>query len=360
MGDREEGDVPVSVRHAAKTDQPMEGCIMKTRVWGEFVSKRGALIAVAIAVGTMAGYASAEIECRPVAVKVGRELNSTWGKQLHHLQSSGDVDNTVNSLCSPDWTHADDYWLYGNYYPLHDNPVTRQRDGADLFVKSRPNQPELTRYLCKDTGSNGATPYEKAKPVGVFAYETVKTKESRKKVADVARQVELHVLCVAGNARGQGLGIQVLNEAVRHMTEGVGDDKKVRLQLTSHAKAHGFYDGLDMTCRDEGEGGATAHVYERTLKHGERIERRSPIYYMDLNDGGQCRRVTFGCGSRRNYGDLRKLAFDSQASYDNAVDHGHESGVFFIGNWAEDYGCNAESQPISYDEVIQQVGGRGQ
>jgi len=360
MGDREERDVPVSARHAAKTDQPTEGNIMNTRIWGEFVSKRGALIAVAIAVGTLPGYASAEIECQPVAVKEGRELNSTWGKQLHHLQSAGDVDNTVNSLCRPDWARADDYWLYGNYYPLHDNPLTRQRDGADLFVKSRPNQPELARYLCKDTGPNGATPYEKAKPVGVFAYESVGTKESGKKGSDIARQVELHVLCVAENARGQGLGIRVLNEAVQRMTKGVGDDRKVRLQLTSHAKAHDFYDRLDMTCRDEGEGGAVARVYERTLKQGEQIDRRSSIYYMDLNDNGQCKRVTFGCGNRYEYGELRKLAFGSQASYDDAVDHGHKGGVFFIGNWAGEYGCDAESDPISYDEVIPHMGGRGQ
>lgn len=330
---------------------------MNTRIWGECVAMRGALIAAAIAFGAVPGYATAEIECQPVAVKEGSALNSTWGKQLHHLQSTGDVDNTVNSLCSPDWAHADDYWLYGNYYPLH-RGHSKQSDGARLYVQSRPNQPELSRYLCKDIGANGATPYQKAKPVGVFAYETFRPKASN--ATDIAKQVELHVLCVDRNARGQGLGIQILNEAVRHMTEGVSDDKRVRMQLTSHAKAHDFYDRLDLTCRDEGEGGATAHVYERTLAHGERIERRRPIYFMDLHDNGQCKRVTFGCGHRDNYDDLRKRAFDSEESYDRGAEHGHDNGAIFIGDWAGDYGCDAEARPIGYDDVIRKLDGRTQ
>nr|WP_321857210.1 GNAT family N-acetyltransferase [Burkholderia cenocepacia] len=354
MGDRETGDVSVSVRYAAKNDQPTEGNIMNARIWGEFITMRGALIAGAIAVGALPGYATAAIECQPVDVKAGSELNSTWGKQLHHLQSTGDVDNTVNSLCSPDWAHADDYWLYGNYYPLH-RGHTKQGDGARLFVQSRPKQPELTRYLCKDTGVNGATPYKKARPVGVFAYETFLPKTP--KATDIAKQVELHVLCVDQNARGQGLGIQVLNEAVQRMTAGVSDDKKIRMQLTSHAKAQGFYDRLDMTCRDEGEGGTDAHVYERTLARDERIERRLPIYHMDLHDNGQCKRVTFGCGPRENYDKLRKLAFDSEASYDQAIDHGYRNEVFFIGNWADDYGCDAEAAPISSDDAIGKLDG---
>ncbi|MBD1417217.1 GNAT family N-acetyltransferase [Burkholderia contaminans] len=326
---------------------------MNARIWGEFKTIRGALIAAAIAVGALPGYAMAEIECQRVTVKEGSALNSTWGKDLHHLQSTGDVDNTVNSLCSPDWVHADDYWLYGNYYPLH-RGHSKQGDGARLFVQSRPKQPELARYLCKDTGVNGAIPYEKATPIGVFAYETFVPKTS--KATDIAKQVELHVLCVDRNARGQGLGIQILNEAVQRVTEGVSDDKRVRMQLTSHVKAHDFYDRLDMTCRDEGEGGAIARVYERTLTHGERIERRRPIYYMDLHDNGQCKRVTFGCGHRDNYDKLRKLAFDSEASYE----HGHDNEVFFIGDWAGDYGCDADAAPISYDDVIRKLDGHTQ
>jgi len=323
---------------------------------------QGVLIAVAVTVASaaMPRHASAEIECRPVTVKTGKQLNNTWGKDLHRLESNGGVDTIVNRMCRPDWARADDYWLYGNYYPLHDDPHTQQREGADLFVKSRPNQPELTRYLCKDTGANGATPYDKATPVGVFAYETFKTDESRKKATDIAKQVELHVLCVAPAAREKGLGIRILNEAVQRMTEGVNHDKKVRMQLTSHVKAQGFYDRLDMTCREEQASDSTARVYERTLKPGDRIKRRDAMYYVDWNDGGQCRRVTFGCGNRNEYEQLRLRAFDSEDGFENSDDAAHVNGTLVAGAFAHANGCNAESEEIGYDEVIRKLGGHGQ
>jgi len=323
---------------------------------------QGVLIAVAatVASAAMPRHASAEIECRPVTVKTGKQLNNTWGKDLHRLESNGGVDTIVNRMCRPDWARADDYWLYGNYYPLHDDPHTQQREGADLFVKSRPNQPELTRYLCKDTGANGATPYDKATPVGVFAYETFKTDESRKKATDIAKQVELHVLCVAPAAREKGLGIRILNEAVQRMTEGVNHDKKVRMQLTSHVKAQGFYDRLDMTCREEQASDSTARVYERTLKPGDRIKRRDAMYYVDWNDGGQCRRVTFGCGNRNEYEQLRLRAFDSEDGFENSDDAAHVNGTLVAGAFAHANGCNAESEEIGYDEVIRKLGGHDQ
>ncbi|WP_162631685.1 GNAT family N-acetyltransferase [Burkholderia sp. JP2-270] len=335
---------------------------MKTRIWGKCVSMQGVLIAVAVtvAIAAMPRQASAEIECEPVTVKTDKQLNTTWGKELHRLESNGGVDAIVNRMCQPDWARADDYWLYGNYYPLHDNPHTRQRAGADLFVKSRPKQPNLARYLCKDTGANGATPYDKAKPVGVFAYETFGTDESRKSATDIARQVELHVLCVAPDARKEGLGIRILNEAVQRMTAGVGDDKKVRMQLASHVKAQGFYDRLDMTCREEQAGDSIARVYERTLKPGEHIERRDATYYMDWNDGGQCRRVTFGCGNRNEYVQLRQRAFDSEKSFKKSDDAEHANGTLMAGALADDFGCNAESEPIGYDAVIRKLGGHDQ
>ncbi len=335
---------------------------MKTRIWGKCVSMQGVLIAVAVTVASaaMPRHASAEIECQPVAVKTGKQLNTTWGKELHRLESTGGVDAIVNRMCQPYWARADDYWLYGNYYPLHENPHTQQREGADLFVKSRPNQPELTRYLCKDTGANGATPYDKATPVGVFAYETFKTDESRRKATDIAKQVELHVLCVAPAAREKGLGIRILNEAVQRMTEGVSHDKKVRMQLTSHVKAQGFYDRLDMTCREEQASDSTARVYERTLKPGDHIKRRDAMYYVDWNDGGQCRRVTFGCGNRNEYEQLRLRAFDSEDGFENSDDAAHVNGTLVAGAFAHANGCNAESEEIGYEEVIRKLGGHGQ
>ncbi|BAX61822.1 hypothetical protein [Burkholderia stabilis] len=333
---------------------------MKTRIWGKRIWMQRVLIAVAVAIAAMPRHASAEIECQSVAVQTGKQLNTTWGKELHRLESKGGVDAIVNRMCQPHWAHADDYWLYGNYYPLHGNQDTQQRDGADLFVKSRPNQPELTRYLCKDTGANGATPYVKAKPVGVFAYETFRTDESRKKATDVAKQVELHVLCVAPDAREKGRGIRILNEAVRRMTAGVSDDKKVRMQLTSHVAAQGFYDRLDMTCREEQAGDSIARVYERTLKPGDRIKRRDAMYYMDWNDGGQCRRVTFGCGNRDEYVQLRPRAFDSEDHFEKSDQAAHANGTLMAGDLADDYGCNAESEPIGYEEVIRKLGGHGQ
>ncbi|WP_205782048.1 GNAT family N-acetyltransferase [Burkholderia sp. Ac-20344] len=332
---------------------------MNTRIWGEFVSKRGALIAIAIVAGTMPGYASAEIKCQSVDFKVGRALNSTWGKQLHHLQSRGGVDNTVNSLCRPNWVHADDYWLYGNYYPLHGGKTRMRGDDARQFVGSNRQQPELSRYLCKDTGENGTIPFKKATSVGVFAYETRDTDESQRKATDIARQVELHVLCVAPDKRGKGRGVEILNEAVRHMTEGIGDDKKVRIQLTSHTKAQRFYDKLDMTCRAETTVGGNAHIYERTLGHRERIETRSPIYYRNWRNG-ECKRVTFGCGNRSDYEDLKKQAFDSDERYDEAVGHGYDKEVFFIGDWAGNHGCDAKSNTIPYGEVSEKLGEGGQ
>ncbi|WP_193727160.1 GNAT family N-acetyltransferase [Burkholderia sp. BE17] len=335
---------------------------MKTRIWGMRVSMQGVLIAVAVTVASaaMPRQASAEIECQPVAVKTGKQLNTTWGKELHRQESTGGVDAIVNRMCQPYWANADDYWLYGNYYPLHRNPQTQQRAGADLFVKSRPAQPDLARYLCKDTGANGATPYDKAKPVGVFAYETFRTDESRKNATDIASQVELHVLCVAPDARKKGLGIEILNEAVQRMTEGVSHDKKVRMQLTSHVKAHDFYDRLDMTCREEEASDSIARVYERTLKPGDRIKRRDAMYYMGWNDGGQCRRVTFGCGNRDEYEQLRLRAFDSEDSFENSDQATHVNGTLMVGALAHAYGCNTESGEIGYEAVIRKLGGHGQ
>ncbi|MGC3030258.1 GNAT family N-acetyltransferase [Burkholderia sp. DN3021] len=335
---------------------------MKTRIWGKCVSIQGVLIAVAVTVASaaMPRHASAEIECRPVTVKTGKQLNSTWGKDLHRLESNGGVDAIVNRMCQPYWAHADDYWLYGNYYPLHRNQQTQQRKGARLFAESRSEQPDLARYLCKDTGANGATPYDKAKPVGVFAYETFRTDESRKNATDIASQVELHVLCVAPDARKKGMGIQILNEAVERMTEGVSHDKKVRMQLTSHVAAQGFYDRLDMTCRKEQASDSTARVYERTLKPGDRIEPRDAMYYMDWNNSGQCRRVTFGCGNRNEYVQLRPRAFDSEDDYEKSDQAAHANGTLMVGALADAYGCNAESGEIGYKAVIRKLGGHDQ
>ncbi|MGU8077861.1 GNAT family N-acetyltransferase [Burkholderia pyrrocinia] len=335
---------------------------MKTRIWGKCVSMQGVLIAVAVTVASaaMPRHASAEIECQSVAVKTGKQLNTTWGKNLHRLESNGGVDAIVNRMCQPYWAYADDYWLYGNYYPLHRNPKTRQSEGARLFVESRSTQPDLARYLCKDTGANGATPYDKAKPVGVFAYETFGTDESRKNATDIAKQVELHVLCVAPDARKKGMGIEILNEAVQRMTEGVSHDKKVRMQLTSHVKAHDFYDRLDMTCRDEEASDSVARVHERTLKPGDRIKRRDAMYYVDWNDGGQCRRVTFGCSNRNEYEQLRQRAFDSEDGFKNSDDAAHVNGTLVVGAFAHANRCNADSEEIGYEEVIRNLGGHGQ
>ncbi|WP_175963575.1 GNAT family N-acetyltransferase [Burkholderia pyrrocinia] len=336
---------------------------MKTRIWGKCVSMQGVLIAVAVTVASaaMPRHASAEIECESVTVNAGKQLKTKSGKKLYLQKSSGGADTIVNRMCGPDWARADDYWQYGNYYPLHRNEETRQRKGARLFVQSRSEQPKLARYLCKDTGTDGATPYAKAKPVGVFAYETVRTDESRKNATNIARQVELHVLCVAPDARKKGMGIRILNEAVKRMTKGVSDDKVVRMQLTAHVKAHGFYDRLDMTCREEQASDSTARVYERTLTPGDRIEPRDAMYYYKgRNKGGQCRRVTFGCVDRDEYLKLRPRAFDSEDDYKKSDQAAHANGTLMTGALANANGCNAESGEIGYEAVIRKLGGHDQ
>ncbi|WP_322081575.1 hypothetical protein [Burkholderia sp. BCC1972] len=83
---------------------------------------------------------------------------------------------------------------------------------------------------------------------------------------------------------------------------------------------------------------------------------------MDLHDNGQCKRVTFGCGHRDDYDKLRKLVFDSEegydkASHDKAIERGHDNEVFFVGNRAAVYGCDAEAVPISDEDVIPKLGG---
>ena len=253
-------------------------------------------------------------------------------------------------MCGQNWTHADDYWRYGEYYPLHDGS-TYQREGADKFLKTHPAPPAMQRYVCWDAGPDGQQPYTRGAIVGAFAYEQAPTGKPGDEPGAIVKNVQLHVLCVPRDKRGQqdaehrpiNWGVRTLNAAVRHATESLlSDQQHIRLSLLSHAKATGFYERLDMSCtKDTASNGQQAKVFSRIIAKNEAIEQRKPIYYDDAK--GSCYRVNVGCADRRVYLDLLRRASADEDGLVNARD-------------AEEHNCEAESQTMDLEALLKVLG----
>ncbi|MGN6804686.1 MAG: hypothetical protein ACTHJZ_01940 [Trinickia sp.] len=306
----------------------------------------GGLVAIAGALGCMPRIAAAEIKCKSVAVTEAG-TKTVGSVKLTRLRSEDGFDHVIGNMCQPDWTHADDYWRYGEYYPLHDGP-THQREGADKFVKTRPRPPAMQRYVCGDAGADGNTPYAPTRIVGAFAYEQASTNTPGDTPGGIVKDVQLHVLCVPPERRGEqdaqhrpaNWGIQTLNAAVRHATASLlSDQQRIRFRLLSHAKATGFYERLDMSCtEDTASDGQPAKTFSRTLAKNEAIARRKAIYYDDYR--GDCHRVHFGCADREVYLSLLHRANEGE---DGLVDEQN----------AENHSCGSGSPLIEVKAVLE-------
>lgn len=303
------------------------------------------LLAIGGALGCMPSTAMAEIKCKQIGVtEVGTK--TVGSVKLKTLRSDDSFDHVVTSMCQPDWSNADDYWRYGEYYPLHDG-ATHQREDVDKFVKTRPSPPKMQRYVCWDAGADGQDAYKPKRIVGAFAYEQTATNTPNDTPGGIVKNVQLHVLCVPREKRGErdalhrpaNWGMRTLNAAASDATAGLlSDQQRIRLSLLSHAKATGFYERLDLSCETEtASDGQPAEVFSRVLAKNETIERRKPVYYDDYQ--GSCHRVHFGCVDRNVYLDLLRRADEDEDGLVNAQN-------------AEDHNCGVDSPAMEVEAVL--------
>lgn len=308
----------------------------------------GGFLAICGALGCIPRIAVAEIKCEPVGVTEAG-TKTVGSIKLKTLRSKGDFDRVIRSICRPDWSNADDYWRYGEYYPLHDG-VSHQREDVDKFVKTWPSPPKMQRYVCWDAGTDGQAKYKKHRIVGAFAYEQTATNTPSDTPEGIVKNVQLHVLCVPPDKRRErgtqhppaNWGIWTLNAAVRDATASLlSDQQHIRLSLLSHAKATGFYERLDLSCDTEtASDGQTAEVFSRVLAKNETIERRQPVYYDDYR--GNCHRVHFGCVDREVYLNLLKQA-DEDKNDETGLVNAHK---------AADHNCGADSPTMEVEAVL--------
>lgn len=305
------------------------------------------LVAIVGALGCMPRIAAAEIKCKSVAVSEAKKKKTVGSVKVTQLRSDDDFDHIIRQMCSPGWIHADDYWLYGEYYPSHNGPTYQNKD-VKMFVQTHPGPPTLQRYVCWDAGDHGNKPYASTDIVGAFAYEQAQTNTRGDTPRGIVKNVQLHLLCVPQERRGEkdaqdrpaNWGMQTLNAAVRHATANLlSDQQRIRFSLLSHAKATGFYERLDMSCTEETDSrNKTAKIFSRTLAKNEAIERRKAIYYYD-GTPRTCHRIHWGCIDRDTYLGLLSRANAREKGLANEEHAGQHN-------------CDSDSPPMDVETVL--------
>lgn len=111
------------------------------------------------------------------------------------------------------------------------------------------------------------------------------------------RDVNGHFLCVAKDERRHGLGLELLNRAVKHATASLLDNQAFNVRITALKSAESFYNKLEMDCQDHSEG----KIYIHKGIKGTTIVKK-PFYWSFVHSEiGACNPVSFECESYADY-----------------------------------------------------------
>lgn len=226
----------------------------------------------------------ASVKCELVPIQSEKEV-TIGTKKLKKLTTKYESD--VKGACGPKWVNGDDFWLYGDYYPLYRLDLNVSKKDQEQFVKSRPQQPQLMRKVCWDAGDDDSVEVKAKNIIGFYAYQT----SDRASVGDgrgVKRDMDLHLLCITPDARSGGHGTNLLNRSIADASASLLTGQSTRVKIVSHQAAEGFYEGLQLTCDAQDEG----KVFTGTVEKGGRVERWPLLF-----DAKECRRVVFDCAS---------------------------------------------------------------